>query len=125
MKIAIEAKLKKQAVYAPRSDTTYLSTSKLRNDSSLGKSQKKILPPLRTAQSPTSQDNLFNSSNNKSLRLDTLSPVMARPTLPKRLPKTTTSKESKFFVTSELTPHYITTDAASNMEPSMIDKVSS
>lgn len=124
LKIAIEAKLKKQSVYA-KSDIS-MSASKLsRGEGSLGKSQRKILPPLdRTTpgQSLGGTDAVFNNSNSKAMRLDTLSPV--HPRFGKKLPPNTT-KDPKFFITSEfLTPHYINDLPAANMEPSMISKVS-
>jgi len=132
LKIAIEAKLKKQAVMAPRNDITGLNNTRRRNDSSLGKSQKTILPPIDKSSArplPTlEKDTLFDTSNSSKMRLDTLSPVHLRPNLSKKLlPQTTTNKEkdAKFFITSDvLTPHYITEAGNTSMEPSMIGKVS-
>ncbi len=93
------------------------------------KSQKKLLPPLEksnllTAQSPN-QDTVFNTS--KSIRMDTSSPLTTKAVLPRKFPSTTTNKEAKdtkFFLTSELTPHYLNDGYSNNMEPSMISKVS-
>jgi len=131
LKIAIEAKLKKQAIMAPKNDISTFANTRRRNDSSLGKSQKTILPPIDKSSRPLptlEKDTIFDTSNSKSLRLDTLSPVHMRPNLSKKLlPKTTTNKEkdAKFFITSDaLTPHYITEAGNTSMEPSMIGKVS-
>lgn len=131
LKIAIEAKLKKQAIMAPKNDLTAFSNTRRRNDSSLGKSQKTLLPPIDKSSArplPTlEKDSVFDTSNNKTLRLDTLSPVHLRPNLSKKLlPKTTMNKDAKFFITSDapLTAHYITEAGNTSMEPSMIGKVS-
>ena len=93
---------------------------------SLSRSNKKILPPISgTGQTTmTNHDTMLNTTNNKStIRLDTLSPVHGRP-IKRLLPGTTTHKDPKFFITSEfMTPHYID-EGGSQMEPSMIGKVS-
>ncbi len=121
--------MKKQAVMAPRNDITGLNNTRRRTDSSLGKSQKTLLPPIDKSSRPLptlEKDTLFDTSNSSKMRLDTLSPVHLRPNLSKKLlPQTTTNKDAKFFITSDvLTPHYITEAGNTSMEPSMIGKVS-
>ena len=118
LKIAIEAKMKKQSMYTKGDISQLTSTRFNRNDTNASNktTSKKTLPPLVSNQ--TLAENLMSST----LRLDTLSPPNAKLISKKAgFAATTTSKDAKFFITSQapLQAHYLNETTG---EPSMIDK---
>ena len=123
LKIAIEAKMKKQSMYTKGDISQLTSTRFHKNDTSnLNKaSSKKILPPIASTQT-LAQDLMSSTMNSKALRLDTLSPPHAKAISKKAgFAATTTNKDGKFFITSQapLQAHYLNETTG---EPSMIDK---